>query len=63
MFYDLWISGQLFWSVLAWVELDGLGWPCACVWDGWGLSLPGLSSSMGLAWVCHMGAEGFPAAR
>lgn len=24
MFYDLWINGQLFWSVLAWMELDGL---------------------------------------
>lgn len=63
MFYDLWISGQLFWSVLTWMELDGCGWPHARVWDGWGLSPQGLSSSKGLAWVCHVEAEGFTAAR
>lgn len=26
MFYDLWISGQFFWSGLAWMELHGLGY-------------------------------------
>ena len=66
MFYDSvgqWAALSV-WVILAWVEWSRLASLTCLGWLGW---LGPLSTRsfipQGIAWVCHMAAEGFPAAR